>query len=75
MDVGNDLDLSLSGGDIMMLFVHCGLWIIVLIMIEMGIFRCLSGCLMILKKNRIKERNESEINRDEDVIEEENRID
>jgi hypothetical protein len=49
----SDLDLSLIGGDILIMCIHFVFWTILLILIEVGAFNCFRGFLKVLKKNRI----------------------
>lgn len=52
--------------------VHFVFWSVVLIFIELGIFNIFRGLINILRKNRIAPKQNLEMN--EDVVEEENRV-
>ena len=64
-----DLDINAIGGDILIMFMHGIFWTLVLIIIEAGAFNCFSRCF-----NRMLGRNvrpKTELNQDDDVLEEE----
>ena len=47
---------------------------ILLLLIENGLFDCFGRMINVLKKNKIAPKNDDELNQDEDVIEEEERV-
>jgi hypothetical protein len=47
---------------------------ILLLLIENGFFDCFGRMINVLKKNKIAPKNDDELNQDEDVIEEEERV-
>jgi hypothetical protein len=47
---------------------------ILLLLIENGLFDCFSRMINVLKKNKIAPKNDDELNQDEDVVEEEERV-
>ncbi|CDW85159.1 abc transporter family protein [Stylonychia lemnae] len=70
--IKDDLDFEAVGGDIAIMLVHAGLWTILLILSEAGAFNFILRCF-----ERIQRRNVpalKELNQDDDVIEEENRV-
>jgi hypothetical protein len=52
--------------------VHFIFWSVILIFIELGLFNIFKGIINILRKNRIAPKQDLEF--DEDVLEEENRV-
>jgi hypothetical protein len=52
--------------------VHFVFWSAILILIELGLFNIFKGIINILRKNRIAPKQDLEF--DEDVLEEENRV-
>ena len=68
----DDLDLSLIGGDMLGLGMHCVGWCLVLIAIEAGAFTWLGKTLILMSKNRIEPKEGLEL--DEDVRAEEVRV-
>lgn len=64
-----DLDMSLIGGDMAVLAGHFGFWIIILILIEVGLFSWILKLPFLLRKNVIPLKYDIEL--DEDVIAEE----
>lgn len=65
----SDFDISLTGGNIMMLCLHSVVWSLILLIIEAGTFNWIGNLLYLLKKNKIPPRKN--IQYDEDVLEEE----
>ena len=74
LKVDNNLDVSLIGGEIYALLAHCAGWTLLLILIEAGILRWLTKLPMLLPKNWIKPKTLQELDLDEDVREEEERV-
>jgi len=70
----SDYDISLIGGDVLVLCLHFVLWLFVLFLIEAGAFSCFGKILNFLPKNRIPPKNIDSLNLDEDVLEEEKRV-
>lgn len=60
------------GGDILVMCLHFVFWILVLILIEVGAFKCFGRVLYVFKKNRIPIKQDLDM--DDDVLEEENRV-
>jgi ATP-binding cassette subfamily A (ABC1) protein 3 len=70
----SDYDLELIGGDVLVLCLHFIFWLLVLLAIELGAFNWTKRVLNLLPKNKIPPKLASELNQDEDVIEEEERV-
>jgi ATP-binding cassette subfamily A (ABC1) protein 3 len=70
----SDYDVTLIGGNILVLMIHCSLWLFVLLLIEAGAFSWTSRILALLPKNRIIPKTDEQLSLDEDVIEEETRV-
>ena len=70
----SDFDVDLIGGNVLILCVHFVLWLFVLLMIENGVFNCFGRIINILSKNKIPPKTSEELMQDEDVIEEEERV-
>ena len=68
----SDFDISLIGGDILIMMMHFVLWSFVLLLIEAGAFKCFGRLLFVFEKNRIPMK--LDIDMDDDVLEEENRV-
>ena len=67
-----DLDISLMGGEILVLGLHFGTWLLVLALIETGCFNFLQRLLFLLPKNRIPPRPKLTI--EPDVLAEEQHV-
>ena len=74
LKVESNLDLSLIGGDLYALLGHFLGWTLILALIEAGALRWLAKLPLILKKNRVPPKTEEELQLDEDVKEEEDRV-
>ena len=61
--------MTLMGGDIAAMLIHCVLWLVVLALIECGAFRWLLKAPLVLSKNRIAPKVGIEL--DDDVLKEE----
>jgi ATP-binding cassette subfamily A (ABC1) protein 3 len=70
----SDFDMTLLGGNILLLCMHFLIWIFMLLLIENGVFNCFAQMINILRKNRIAPKKEEELDQDEDVIMEEKRV-
>jgi ABC-type transport system involved in cytochrome bd biosynthesis fused ATPase/permease subunit len=70
----SDFDITLLGGNVLLLCLHFVVWMILLLLIENGFFDCFGRMINVLKKNKIAPKNDDELNQDEDVIEEEERV-
>lgn len=70
----SEFDISLVGGDILVLCLHFIFWTLVLILIEMGAFNWIGKSINMLSKNRIPPKDVDSLNLDEDVLEEEQRV-
>jgi len=68
----DDLDINAMGGDILLLCMHGVFWTLILIMIEARVFRKLDGLFNICRGKKIPPKTDLKL--DEDVIEEENRV-
>lgn len=66
----NDFDLDLLGGEILLSCVHFIVWTIVVFTLEVGLLRCLRRTCRF--RSSIPPRTDLEL--DEDVVEEENRV-
>jgi hypothetical protein len=66
----DDFDLELIGGDILLCCVHFGFWTLFVIVMEAGLLGCLRRTCRF--KSSIKPKEDLEL--DEDVLEEENRV-
>jgi ATP-binding cassette, subfamily A (ABC1), member 3 len=74
LKVDDNLDISLIGGEIYALLAHFVGWTIILILIEAGALRWIAKLPLILPKNRIPSKTLADLELDEDVVEEENRV-
>jgi ATP-binding cassette, subfamily A (ABC1), member 3 len=70
----SDYDVDLIGGDVLVLCLHFVFWTFVLFIIESGSFKCLGGVYKMFSKNRIPLKDDATLALDEDVIEEDNRV-
>jgi hypothetical protein len=70
----SDFDITLLGGNILFLCGHFVLWMFVLLLIENGVFNCFGRMINVLSKNKIAPKKDEELNQDEDVLEEEDRV-
>jgi ATP-binding cassette subfamily A (ABC1) protein 3 len=70
----SDFDVTLIGGNILLLCMHFFFWIFILFLIENGAFNLFGRMIYILSKNKIPPKKDEELNQDEDVLEEENRV-
>jgi len=70
----SDFDITLLGGNILFLCGHFVVWMFVLLLIENGVFNCFGRMINILSKNKIAPKKDEELNQDEDVLEEEDRV-
>jgi hypothetical protein len=70
----SDWHVTLLGGNVLALCLHFAVWLIVLILIEMGAFNCFNKFINVLGKNRIPEKTIEQLGLDEDVLEEEERV-
>jgi ABC-type multidrug transport system fused ATPase/permease subunit len=70
----SDWDIDLQGGNVLVMMVHFGFWLIVLALIEMGAFNWVLRLINLMPKNRIPPKPVGSLYLDEDVAEEEARI-
>jgi ATP-binding cassette subfamily A (ABC1) protein 3 len=70
----SDWDITLLGGNVLILCLHFIVWLFVLFLIELGAFNCFNRFINILGKNRIPVKTDQELKLDEDVVEEEERV-
>ena len=68
-------DVTLMGGNILVLCLHFIVWGLVVIIIEAGAFNWVTKVINLLGKNRIEPKSDEQLNLDEDVIEEQERVD
>jgi ABC-type multidrug transport system fused ATPase/permease subunit len=74
MKKDSDWDITLLGGNVLALCLHFTVWLIVLLLIELGAFNCFNKFINVLGKNRIPAKTSQQLALDEDVIEEEERV-
>jgi ABC-type transport system involved in cytochrome bd biosynthesis fused ATPase/permease subunit len=75
LKVDSNLDISLIGGDIYALLGHFLGWTLVLVLLEAGALSWLAKVLpLVLRKNRVPPKTEEELQIDEDVRAEEERV-
>jgi ATP-binding cassette, subfamily A (ABC1), member 3 len=70
----SDWDITLLGGNVLLLCMHFILWLIVLFFIELGAFDWTKRIVNILGKNKIPPKTNAQLQLDEDVVEEEERV-
>jgi hypothetical protein len=70
----SDWDISLLGGNVLALCLHFIVWLIVLFFIEIGAFSWVNKIINVLGKNKIPPKSDQQLQLDEDVIEEEERV-
>lgn len=70
----SDYELNWNGGNVLVICLHFAVWLLVLIAIEMGAFNWTLRLINWLPKNRIPPKPVDSLNLDEDVIEEEKRV-
>lgn len=67
----SDWDVTLLGGNVLLLCIHFIFWCFVLLLIELGAFGWTNRVINLLSKNRIPPKTDKQLALDEDVIEEE----
>jgi ABC-type multidrug transport system fused ATPase/permease subunit len=67
-------DISLVGGNVLVIMLHFIFWNFILLLIELGAFNWTFKLLELLPKNKIPPKAMSQLNLDEDVLEEEERV-
>lgn len=70
----DDWDLDFNGGNVLVIMLHFGFWIIVLFFIEFGAFNWIGTLTQRLGRNNIAPLGNEVLNLDEDVLEEEERV-
>ncbi len=68
----DDFELNAIGGDVLLLMVHFIFWLLILVLIELDVFHCITSLPERFSNNKVKPRED--LNLDEDVVEEENRV-
>lgn len=69
----DDIDINAVGGNILIICLHAAFWTIMLILIEARAFRWVDSIFNCCRGKKIPERTDLVL--DEDVVEEENRVD
>jgi ATP-binding cassette subfamily A (ABC1) protein 3 len=64
----SDWDVTLAGGNVLILCLHFVVWLIVLFFIELGVFDWTKRIFNILGKNRIPAKTDQQLQLDEDVV-------
>jgi hypothetical protein len=49
----SDFDVTLIGGNVLLLCIHFVFWLFILLLIENGVFNCFGRMINILNKNKI----------------------
>jgi ATP-binding cassette, subfamily A (ABC1), member 3 len=70
----NDYDVTLIGGNVLVMMLHFIFWCLVLVIIESGSFGWFDRVYNMLGKNRIPPKSDEALALDEDVVEEDNRV-
>lgn len=70
----NDWDLDFNGGNLLVIMLHFTFWIILLFFIELGAFNWVGKIGSLIGRNNIMPLGNEILNLDEDVIEEEDRV-
>ena len=70
--VSSDFDIMALGGNILVMMLHFIFWSILLIFIELGVFDCFRRIPQSCNANQVKPR--TDLNLDNDVVEEELRV-
>jgi len=70
----SDWHVDLQGGNVLVLCIHFAFWNLILIAIELGAFKWTKSFYGMLDKNQIPRKEIEELNLDEDVLEEEQRL-
>jgi len=63
----SDFDVTLIGGNVLLLCVHFVFWLFILLLIENGVFNCFGRMINILSKNKIAPKKDEDLKQDEDV--------
>lgn len=70
----SDWDIDLQGGNVLVLCLHFIVWMIVLVMIENGAFNWTNHVINLFPKKRIPAKTIYQLMLDDDVLEEEKRV-
>lgn len=70
----SDFDITLMGGDVLALCIHFVFWSLVLIFIENGAFSWIKNLISYMPKNNIPAKEDAALALDEDVIQEDLRV-
>ena len=70
----SNYDITLVGGDILVICLHFIVWMLVLVLIELGFFNWTGRLASALGKNKIQPKDDRTLDLDDDVIEEERRV-
>lgn len=58
----SDFDITLIGGNVLLLCAHFVVWMFVLLLIENGVFSCFGRMINVLGKNKIPPKKDEELN-------------
>ena len=58
----SDFDVTLIGGNVLLLCAHFVVWMFVLLLIENGVFSCFGRMINVLGKNKIPPKKDEELN-------------
>jgi len=70
----SDYDITLMGGNVLALCLHFVFWMLVVAIIEAGAFNWTGRLAYLLPKNKIPPKTDNQLALDEDVVEEEKRV-
>jgi len=70
----SDYDITLMGGNVLALCMHFVFWMLILAIIEAGAFNWIGRLAYIFPKNKIPPKTDDKLALDEDVVEEERRV-
>lgn len=70
----SDYDITLMGGNVLALCLHLVFWMLVVAIIEAGAFNWIGKLPYVLPKNKIPPKSDTQLALDEDVVEEETRV-
>lgn len=75
LNKSSNFDITLLGGNVLVLCLHFIFWTFILFLIEMGAFGWINKIVAALGKNQIPPKDDATLALDDHVIEEEKRID
>lgn len=70
----SDFDITIIGGNVLVLCLHFLFWSLLLILIEYGAFSWVNNLISVMGKNKIPAKDDAALALDEDVIEEDKRV-